>query len=233
MNLHLLAAGLVFSLALAGCKTVTVKGHYNLAEHPGKGLVALSTRLDAGTCTNGIMTAELGFRKATMTDKGAAQPYEPVDSRILLPPEPEADSLIFTMQTPRPERRVEPGYSETGIAEGTTIAAEPPTRFVVQEVPAGVYIPNRLEMALPSSTWVYKATRIRLGSFTVKEGEVVYLGEIGIKLKEGSCTFGALEFYKDIKYSVRDEWERDGTQFKAEIHNISPDSVQKRLLQIQ
>ncbi|HZH16566.1 MAG TPA: hypothetical protein VE057_19595 [Archangium sp.] len=235
MNLHILASGLVFSLALAGCKTVTVKGHYNLAEHPGKGLVALSTRLDAGTCSNGIVTADLGFRKATMTDKGAAQPYAPVDSRILLPPErePEADSIIFTMQTPRPERRVEPGYSETGIAEATTIAAEPPTRFVVQEVPAGFYILNSLEMVIPSYSGVYKATGILPGSFTVKEGEVVYLGEIGIKLKEGGCTFGALEFYKNFEFSVRDEWGRDGTQFKAEIRNISPDSVQKRLLQVQ
>lgn len=235
MNLRLLASGLLISLAVTGCKTVIVKGNYNLAEHPDKGLVVLSTRMDAGNCSYDLVKVDLGFRKVTMTDKGAAQPYESVDSRILLPreDEPEADSIVFTMQTPRPERRVVSGYNDMGIAEERTIAAEPPTRFVVQEVQAGYYILNGLEIAIPSYTQgVYKATGLP-GSFTVKEGEVVYLGEINFKLKEEGCTFGVLDFYKNFEISVRDEWGRDGKQFKAEIHNISPDAVQKRLLRTQ
>lgn len=231
MNSRILAPGLAFALALAGCSTVAVKGHYDFAEHPGMGLVALSTRMDAGnTCPQDIVTGTLGFRKGV-------KPSERVDAAILLPREPQPDAVLFTMQTPRPERREavygESTFSDMGGAQEVTIPAEPPTRFVVQEVPAGHYILNSLTVVIHGSSGRYKAPDPRPLSFTVKEGEVVYLGEMGIKLTRTHCALWEDGFSRIFEWSVRDEWGRDAAQFKAEIPNIRPEVVQKRLLEVR
>lgn len=234
MNPRTLALGLVLALASAGCKTVPVKGNYNFADHPGKGLVAFSTRMDAGqSCSYDNVKGAIGFRKG----KGQAAPTDSsVDARILLPPErePEPDAVIFTLQTPRPERKVpvysESTFSDLGGAEMRTIPADPPTRFSVQEVPAGHYLLNSLEIIVEGHPGPYKSTPYDLASFTLKEGEVVYLGEIRLRLTRKSCVFGGFELSKGYELSVVDEWERDRARFKEEIPNISPDAVQKRLL---
>ena len=163
--------------------------------------------------------------------------YSSVDARILLPPEPERepDAVIFPLQALRPERKVpvysgESTFSDLGGAEMRTIPADPPTRFSVQEVPAGHYILNSLEMVIEGHPSIYKDAPYASASFTLKEGEVVYLGEIRLGLTGKSCVFGGFEISKSYELSVVDEWKRDGAQFQEEIPNIRPDAVQKRLL---
>ncbi|WP_164002280.1 hypothetical protein [Pyxidicoccus caerfyrddinensis] len=197
MKLRLLALGLLSSLALAGCRTASIKGDYNFADHPGKGLVVFSTRMVGyDACPYGPMKGLLGFRT------------------------PAPNSLTLEMQAPRPERKV------TNPADGDDVIlpADPPTRFAVQEVPAGQYVLNSLIVTMTGYPASPQAVSLPLAWFDLKEGEVVYLGELGLKVSGRQCVFGSAAF------RVRDEWERDQPQFKAAIHNISPDAVKKRLL---
>jgi len=84
------------------------------------------------------------------------------------------------------------------------IAAEPPTRFVVQEVPAGRYVLTGMRVLLPEHTRASYINKDPLpASFTVNEAEVVYLGELGL------------------------------TRFPGVIHNLGPDTVRKRLLKLR
>lgn len=230
MNSRTLAVGLVVSLVIAGCKTVTVAGDYDFADNPGKGLVAFSTRMNGDpSCPINIVTGTLGFRDVTQPDKGAKAPSPSMDAVLLAPREPREerpDSIIFDMRAPRPERK-ESTYSDMGGTQEVTIPAEPPTHFTVQEVPAGRYSLNSLVMVVsgdPRSP--YKALRPPGFWFTVPEGQVVYLGELEVQTTWKNCVP-----MLDYMFWVRDEWERDEARFKARIPNIRPEAVRKRLLE--
>lgn len=237
MSLRTLALGLFSFLALAGCaRNLVVKGEYNFADHPGKALIAISTRMDAGkTCPDSAVGAAMGFRMSPLSAAGASKSYSSVDARILFK-EPRPDALTLAMRTPLPERTVpiysmDSTYADMGTAETRVIPAEPPTSFVVAEVPAGRYTLNSVTLKIQGGLGFYTLSEPPSYAFTVKEGEVVYLGELGVMLDRKDCTLwegrpSPLSGW----WTVHNEWARDEARFKAEIHNISPEAVQKRLL---
>lgn len=211
MHLRLLASGLVFSLALAGCKTVPVEGDYTFADHPGKALVVLSTRMTAGTpCPTISVTGQVGFRK--VEERGGP-------------------SVVFRMQVPRPARKVST-FSDMAGDEEATVAADPPTLFAVQEVDAGSYVLNSLVVFASPPEATYNAQEFPPLAFTAKEGEAVYLGELGVQMRGGDCKLLWPGLSGHFTFRVRDEWQRDEVPFKATIHNISSAAVQKRLIQV-
>jgi hypothetical protein len=63
---------------------------------------------------------------------------------------------------------------------------------------------------------------------------VIDLGEVVVTTEESDCMYGYRKLSgADFAFSVQDHWERDRVQFQAAIHNIRPEAVQKRLLQMQ
>jgi hypothetical protein len=165
MNLRILASGLLLSLALAGCRTVPVEGDYSFAEHPGKALVVISTRMTAGEpCPYLTVTGQLGFRKA----------------------EESVESVSFDMHVPRPARKVST-FSEMAGEEEAMVEADPPTRFAIHEVPAGRHVLNSLIVVVTSPMTRYIADNLPPLSFAVNEGEVVYLGELEVMTRGGDC----------------------------------------------
>lgn len=214
MNSRTFALGLFLSLALVGCGMAPIKGNYNFAEHPGKGLVVFSTRMSAGNvCPLEKVTGDLIF---------AASPGKGSD-----------DLHFFALQVPRPERKVST-FSEMSGDEERTVPADPPTLFAVQELPAGRYVLDSMRVLLPEHTRASYINKDPIpASFTVNEGEVVYLGELGVTLTGARCVPGSTYFFDYFELLIRDEWERDRKRFPGVIHNLSPDAVQKRLLELR
>ncbi|MFP2907569.1 hypothetical protein ACLESD_21470 [Pyxidicoccus sp. 3LFB2] len=223
MNPRLLASGVVLCLALTGCvhrfngEPVEYgrklgRGNYSFAEHPGKGLAVLSTRMKVNPeCRAETVAGSLDFRNS---DKPV---YVSEGSFQLL------NTLFFGLNAGRfkmkalassaaePEKKAAPERARTTV-------------FAVQEVPAGRYVLGGIRVFVPESLSKFGTMAIPVLAFSIKPGEVVYLGELEIDIHGEGCRFTG------FVVRIRDEWEEDLGRFADQVLNIRPEDVQLRLL---
>jgi hypothetical protein len=161
--------------------TRQVKGEYDFAKHPERGLLVVSTRFSSD-CKSGETPATY----ITYLDD-----LSPASKGGVIPVASRPEEHAF--QAP-------PGY------------------FVVQEQEGRQYTLKDLKLSLLRDM----AMPLEL-PFTVEAGKAIYLGEIHVRYL--NC-----DTFPSVSLQVTDQWERDARLLQAQLPNVRPEEVVKRLL---